>query len=184
MQGQAYAQYNAVPADRAFQHLPDGITSEQAVAVLLQGLTALTIIREAGEVTPERVAKDNPWTLVHAAAGGTGGLAVQILRAFGAKIIATAGSKEKTELATKNGADYVINSQEEDVAARVKEITGGHGVDVIFDGVGKSTFDMDLDIIARKGTLVMFGNAVSGTPCLNLEASVDSFLLVRQGAAL
>lgn len=80
---------------------------------------------------------------------------------FGAKVIGTAGGPEKCEVAKKNGAQWIIDNRKEDVAARVKEITNGHGVDVIFDGVGKATFELDLEIIARKGSLIVFGNAVS-----------------------
>ncbi|KAH8900086.1 NAD(P)-binding protein [Thozetella sp. PMI_491] len=164
----SYAQFNAVPTSKTLLPLPEGIAPESALAALLQGLTALTLIREAGLVTPERVASENPWTLVHAAAGGTGGMLVQILRAFGARIIATAGSNEKVELARQSGAQYVINSQEEDVTARVKEITGGHGADIIFDGVGKATFEADLEMVARKGALVIFGNASGAVPPVDI----------------
>lgn len=98
---------------------------------------------------------------MHAAAGGTGSQLVQILAVHGAKVIGTAGGKEKCEIARRNGAQWVIDSKSEDVVARVKEITNGKGVDVIFDGVGKATFESDLEMVARKGTVAVFGNAVS-----------------------
>ncbi|KAK1755918.1 quinone oxidoreductase [Echria macrotheca] len=154
----AYAELTAVPATKAIK-LPDGISTETAASALLQGLTALTFVREAAGIKQALGVSEGPWTLVHAAAGGTGSLLVQILSVFGAKVIGTAGSPEKCEIARKNGAQWTIDNRKEDVAARVKEITSGHGVDVIFDGVGKATFDLDLEIIARKGTLIVFGNA-------------------------
>lgn len=147
-----YAQYSAVDVSSIIQ-IPDDISTEKAVAVYLQGLTAWTLIREAANVRPGQ------WTLVHAAAGGVGLLLVQMLRSVGAKVIGTASTEEKCELAKKNGAEWTISSGD-DVVAKVKEITGGHGIDAIFDGVGKATFDADLEMIALKGHLVSFGNAV------------------------
>ena len=149
----AYAQYTLVSAHQIIK-VPDGMGLDFAAASLLQGLTAWTFIREAGEV------KKGQRALVHAAAGGTGGLMVQMLHAVGATVIATAGSPEKCQLAKSYGADWVIDSKDKDLVAEVKEITTGKGVDVIFDGVGKATFDSDLEMIAKKGTLVVFGNAV------------------------
>ncbi|KAK4092870.1 hypothetical protein PCL_11541 [Purpureocillium lilacinum] len=155
-----YAQFSAVPADKVVV-IPDALTYERAAAAFLQGLTAWTFVREAGEVKPGQ------WTLVHAAAGGVGLLLVQMLRSVGAKIIGTASSKEKCELARQNGAEWTVNSHD-DVVAKVKEITGGHGVDVIFDGVGKATFDADLEMIAMKGHLISFGNASGAVPPLSI----------------
>ncbi|UNI16791.1 NADPH:quinone reductase [Purpureocillium takamizusanense] len=146
-----YVQFAAVPADKLVV-VPDALTLEHAAAAFLQGLSAWTFVREAGEV------KAGQWTLVHAAAGGVGLLLVQMLRSVGAKVIGTASSEEKRELARKNGAGWTVDSHG-DVVAEVKKITGGHGVDVIFDGVGKATFDADLEMIAMKGHLISFGNA-------------------------
>ena len=157
----AYAAYTAVPAKEILK-IPAGLDEKAAAASLLQGLTAWTFIREAGEVKPGQ------WTLVHAAAGGTGGLLVQMLKAVGAKVIGTGSTPAKCDLARAHGADHVLNSADEDVAARVKEITGGHGADVIFDGVGKATFDADLDMIARRGSLVVFGNASGAVPPVDI----------------
>lgn len=151
-----YAQYAVADAAKAVA-VPAGISDRQAAAVLLQGLTAWTFIREAGNVQPGQ------WALVHAAAGGVGLLLVQMLRSVGAKVIGTASTPEKCELARKNGAEWTVDSRNDDVVARVKEITGGHGVDAIFDGVGKATFDADLQMIAMKGHLISFGNAVSSS---------------------
>lgn len=159
----AYAQLTAVPAAKVLV-LPDGVSAEQAASALLQGLTALTFVREAAGLTAvASEGQEGPWVLVHAAAGGVGTWFVQLLAALGARVIGTAGSADKCEIARQNGARWVVRSRDEDVVARVKEITGGQGVDVIFDGVGKATFDSDLEMIARKGTVVMVGNAVSDT---------------------
>ncbi|KAM5345211.1 hypothetical protein ACJ41O_011073 [Fusarium nematophilum] len=156
----AYAEYSVVSAADAII-IPDEVPTEQAVAAYLQGLTAWTFVREAGEVKPGQ------WVLVHAAAGGVGLLLVQMLRAVGAKVIGTASSEEKLALAKKNGAEWTINSHD-DVVAKVKEITGGHGADVIFDGVGKATFDADLELIALKGSLISFGNASGAVDPVNI----------------
>ena len=157
-----YAQYSAIPAVKAVA-IPDGISTKQAAASMLQGLTALTFVREAAGLHPTATlgVGQGPWVLVHSAAGGAGTQLTQILNATGAKIIGTAGGEAKMETARKNGAQWVIDSHADDLVERVKEITNGHGVDVIFDGVGKATFDKDLEMIARKGTLVAYGNAVS-----------------------
>lgn len=129
-----------------------------AAAAVLQGLTALTMIRESYAVQP------GDWVLVHAAAGGVGLWLCQLLRVVGARVIGTASTAEKMALARKNGADYVINYSHEDVVARVKDTTAGAGVAAVFDGVGKSTFDSDLELLARKGSLVSFGNASGAVP--------------------
>ncbi|KAJ4294911.1 hypothetical protein N0V88_005150 [Collariella sp. IMI 366227] len=143
------------------------VRNEDAAACLLQGLTALTFVREAAGLTRAGCAgrgehqlgvSSGPWALVHAAAGGTGSLLVQMLVLHGARVIGTAGGKGKCEIARGNGAQWVIDSKSEDVVEKVREITG-EGVDVIFDGVGKATFDADLEMVARKGTVVVFGNA-------------------------
>lgn len=158
----AYAALTAVPAARVIP-LPDGVTTKQAASSLLQGLTALTFIREAAGLANSVPQGGGPWVLVHAAAGGVGTWFVQVLSAMGARVIGTASSPEKCEVARGNGAGWTVNSRE-DVVAKVKEITGGEGVDVIFDGVGKATFDGDLEMVRRKGTVVMVGNAVSTHP--------------------
>ena len=123
----------------------------------MQGLTALTLIREAYLV------QKGDWVLAHAAAGGVGLLLLQLLRATGANIIATASTAEKLELAKEYGADYLVNYKEEDVVKRVKEITGGEGVAVVLDSTGKDQFENDLEVTARKGTIVSYGNSVSIT---------------------
>lgn len=151
-----YAEYTAVQAAKAVV-VPDGLSSELAAASFLQGLTAWTFIRESANV------QAGQWTLVHAASGGVGSLLVQMLRSVGAKVIGTASTEEKRALGKKNGAEWMIDSHG-DVVGEVKKITGGHGVDAIFDGVGKTTFDADVEMIAMKGNLISFGNAVSMAP--------------------
>ncbi|KAK3324284.1 hypothetical protein B0T19DRAFT_227283 [Cercophora scortea] len=173
----SYAEFTAVP-DATAVIVPDDFSTEQAAAALLQGLTALTLIREAAGIKQQLGISEGPFVLVHAAAGGTGLLLVQILAVSGAKVIGTASTPEKLALAKENGAAWVINSKEEDVTARVKEITSGNGVDVIFDGVGKATFDADFDIIARKGTVISFGNASGAV------GPVDLFKLTPKNAKL
>lgn len=148
-----YAEYSTVKAAAAVA-LPAGVTAADAVAVYLQGLTAWTFIRRAG------LTQAGEWAFVHAAAGGVGSLLVQLLKIVGARVIATASSEEKLKIVRDLGADHVINSND-DWVSKVKEITGGHGADSVYDGVGKATFKQDLEIIAVGGSLVMLGNAVS-----------------------
>lgn len=155
-----YASLTALnPSSTLVARLPEGLSTQDAAGALLQGLTALTLVREAAGIKQELGVSVGPWTLVHAAAGGTGSQLVQILSVMGAKVIGTAGGKEKCEVAKKNGAQWVIDTSSENVVERVKEITSGKGVDVIFDGVGKATFDLDLEAVARKGLVIIFGNA-------------------------
>lgn len=156
MSTDTYAEYSAVPSLHASK-IPDAISSETAAASLLQGLTALTLIRESHPV------KKGDWVLVHAAAGGVGLWLCQLLRAVGAHTIATASTPAKRELARKAGAEVLIDYTTEDVPEKVKQATGGAGVIAVFDGVGKSTFDASLASLARKGSMVSFGNA-SGPP--------------------
>jgi NADPH2:quinone reductase len=107
------------------------------------------------------VQKDDS-VLVHAAAGGVGLLLCQLLRAVGAKTIGTASTSEKIKLAKENGADYMINYKEEkDFVGKIKELTGGEGVKAVFDSTGKDQFENDLEVVARKGTIVSYGNSVS-----------------------
>ncbi|KAK4125865.1 NAD(P)-binding protein [Parathielavia appendiculata] len=181
----AYAEYTAVPATCA-SPIPEGLSTETAAASLLQGLTALTFVREAAGLarprgtTHQLGVSEGPWALVHAAAGGAGSMLVQMLVVHGAKVIGTAGGKEKCEIARRNGAQWVVDSKAEDVVARVKEITGGRGVDVIFDGVGKATFEADLEMVARKGTVAVFGNASGPVPPVDvLRLGAKNIKLMR-----
>ena len=153
----AYAEYTATPAAKAFK-LPEGIKPQVSAAALLQGLTALTLIREAHHVN------SGDWVLVHAAAGGTGLWLCQLLRAVGANVIGTASTQEKVDLATKAGATHMINYSHEDVKSKVMELTKDQGVIAVFDGVGKDTFDLSLECVARKGSMISFGNASGAVP--------------------
>lgn len=153
----AYAEYTAAPAEKAIK-VPADMESHIGAAALLQGLTALTLIREAHPV------KKGDWVLVHAAAGGTGLWLCQLLKAVGANIIGTASTQEKVDTATKAGATHMINYSQEDVKTKVMELTNNAGCIAIFDGVGKSTFDLSLDCLARKGSLCSFGNASGAVP--------------------
>ncbi|TRX97816.1 hypothetical protein FHL15_001026 [Xylaria flabelliformis] len=158
----AYAEFTSVPAARAIK-IPESFEPGTAAAGLLQGLTALTLISEAHAV------KENDWVLVHAAAGGTGLLLCQLLKAIKANVIGTVSTPEKAKLATENGAAHIINYSHEDVKARVMELTGGQGCIAVFDGVGKATFDLSLECVARKGSLVSFGNASGAVPPVTIS---------------
>ncbi|KAL2070547.1 hypothetical protein VTL71DRAFT_13573 [Oculimacula yallundae] len=154
----AYAEYTCAPASKTHA-LPSALEPGVAAASILQGLTALTLIREAYEV------KKGDWVLVHAAAGGVGLWLCQLLKSVGARVIGTASTSEKIELAKKNGAEFMVNYKEEaDLVGKVKEITKGEGVAVVFDSTGKDQFDNDLEVVARKGTVVSYGNSSGAVP--------------------
>ncbi|MET4897457.1 quinone oxidoreductase [Sphingomonadaceae bacterium jetA1] len=157
----AYATARNVAADQLVR-LPDAVDDRTAAAILLKGTTTAFLIEECARVQPG-------WTvLVHAAAGGVGHLAVGWLKAIGATVIGTVGSETKAERARAIGADHVILHRQEDVAARVREITGGRGVPVVLDGVGKATWNASLDSAARRGLVVSFGNASGPVDGVNL----------------
>ncbi|KAK7510922.1 hypothetical protein IWZ03DRAFT_387731 [Phyllosticta citriasiana] len=161
----SYAEYTAVPTLHVHK-LPAAIDNATGAAAILQGLTALTLIREAHAV------QRGDWVLVHAAAGGVGLWLCQLLAAVGARTIATASSSEKLELAKKAGAEVLVNyagpEGQEAVVKKVKEVTGGEGVVAVFDGVGKATFDASLEALARKGSMISFGNASGAVPPLTI----------------
>jgi len=169
----AYAEAAVVPADRAVK-VPDGVSLETAAAVLLKGMTAEFLVRRCHKVEP------GTSVLIHAAAGGVGSILVQWAKVLGATVIATVGSQAKAALAREHGADHVILYGEEDVAARVAEITGGHGAAVVYDGVGKDTFEASLKSLGRRGVLVTFGNASGPAPPIApLELGTKSLFLTR-----
>ncbi|KQY35187.1 quinone oxidoreductase [Caulobacter sp. Root487D2Y] len=169
----AYAQAAVVPADRAVK-VPDGVSLETAAAVLLKGMTAEFLVRRCHKVEPGQT------VLIHAAAGGVGSILVQWVKALGATVIATVGSEAKAALARDHGADHVILYGQEDVAARVMEITGGQGVAVVYDGVGKDTFEASLKSLGRRGVLATFGNASGPAPAIApLELGSKSLFLTR-----
>jgi NADPH2:quinone reductase len=151
----SYAAVRIVPGDRIVR-LPDGITEQTVAGALLKGLTVHALVRRTHPV------KAGETVLVHAAAGGVGTIMVQWLKALGATVIGTVGSDAKAKVARANGADHVIVYTREEFPQRVKEITGGAGVPVVYDSVGKATFEGSLDSLRPLGLMVTFGNA-SGT---------------------
>lgn len=153
----SYAEYAAVPADRLVR-IPAGITEQQAAAAMLQGMTAHYLIYSTYPL------KKGETALIHAAAGGVGLLLVQMARNIGARVIGTVGSDEKAKLARDAGADDVINYNQQDFAAETKRLTDGKGVHVIYDGVGKSTFEKDLGLFRPRGYLALFGGASGPVP--------------------
>jgi NADPH2:quinone reductase len=148
----SYAEERIMPAARAVK-LPDNIAYETAAAMMLQGMTVRYLLRQTFIVGPETT------LLMHAAAGGVGLIACQWAKHLGATVIGTAGSKEKCELAKAHGATHMINYREEDFVARVKEITDGKGVDVVYDSIGQDTYPKSLDCLRPLGLFVTFGNA-------------------------
>lgn len=153
----SYAQERVIPADRIVR-LPDAISYQTGAAMMLQGMTVRYLLRETYRVGPETT------LLMHAAAGGTGLILCQWARAIGATVIGTVGSAEKAALAKAAGATHVINYRTEDWVARVREITGGKGCDVVYDGVGRDTFPGSLDCLRPKGLWASFGNASGNVP--------------------
>lgn len=151
-----------VIAARLVVPLPAEIDTATAAAMMLKGMTAQYLLRQTYVVRPGDV------VLIHAAAGGVGLIACQWAKHLGATVIGTVGNPEKAALARAHGCDHVILYDREDVAARVKEITGGKGVPVVYDGVGKATFLTSLDCLQPRGLLVSFGNASGPVDGVNL----------------
>jgi NADPH:quinone reductase len=156
-----YAEERLIAADRLVK-LPADISYETAAAMMLQGMTVRYLVKETYPVTKDSV------VLWHAAAGGVGLIACQWLAHIGATMIGTVGSDEKAKLAKENGCTHVINYRTEDFVTRVKEITGGAGVDVVYDPVGKDTFPKSLDCIKPLGLWVTFGNASGPVPAFEM----------------
>jgi NADPH:quinone reductase len=146
----AYAEARLMPADRLVA-IPDGIADEQAAAMMLKGMTAHYLLRRTFRVQPGQT------ILFHAAAGGVGLIACQWAKHLGCTVIGTVGSQEKADLARSNGCDHVILYRRDDFVARVKEITGGAGCEVVYDGVGRDTFPASLDCLKPFGMFVSFG---------------------------
>ncbi|CAK7237568.1 NADPH:quinone reductase [Sporothrix bragantina] len=160
-----YAEYTAVFGTKAVK-IPSGLSSEDVVASFMSGLTALAFTHETYKVEPGN------WVLLHAAAGGTGLLMIQILKSLGVKIIGTAGGPEKVALVKRFGADHVIDYRSEaggDWVNAVKKITDGRGVDAVYDSVGNDTWKGDLEVVKRKGTIIWFGNASGPVPPVPLK---------------
>ena len=157
----AYSQAQNAPANRLVR-VPDGVSDKDAAAMMLKGMTVQYLLRRTYEVKP------GDTILFHAAAGGVGLIACQWAKHLGATVIGTVGSEEKAALAKQAGADHTILYREEDVPARVREITGGKMVPVVYDGVGKDTFEMSLDCLAPLGLLASFGNASGAVPPVDI----------------
>jgi len=165
----AYAEYTVIPADRGVR-VPHAISDQQAVGALLQGMTAHYLVHSTYPLKKGDIA------LIHAAAGGVGLLLVQMAKRVGARVIATVGSDEKAKLAREGGADDVIIYSRQDFEAETKRLTDGKGVNVIYDGVGKTTFDKDLNLLRPRGYLVLFGAASGPVP------PFDPILLSTKGS--
>jgi len=165
----AYSQERCLPADRLLR-LPDSIGFDTAAAMMLQGLTSAYLLRRTYRVQPGDA------VLIHAAAGGVGLIACQWAAALGATVIGTVSNEEKAALAHAHGCAHVIRYDREDVASRVREITGGEGVAVVYDGVGRDTFMASLDSLRPLGMMVSFGNASGPVP------PVDLLLLSQKGS--
>ena len=165
----SYAERKVMPADRLVK-IPDDISDEVAAAIMLKGMTVEYLVRRTYNV------KAGQAVLFHAAAGGVGLIACQWLKAIGATVIGTVGSDEKAALAKENGCDHTILYREEDFVAKVKEITNGEGVPVVYDGIGKDTAIQGLDCLSPLGLMVIFGNASGNAP------PIDTGLLAAKGS--
>jgi NADPH2:quinone reductase len=153
----SYAEYAAVPGDRLVP-IPVAVTDQQAAAAMLQGMTAHYL---AYDVHP---LKRGETALVHAAAGGVGQILVQMAHNIGARVIATVSTDEKAQLARAAGADEVILYTHQDFEVETKRLTGGKGVDVVYDSVGKTTFDKGLNVLRPRGMMALFGGSSGAVP--------------------
>jgi NADPH2:quinone reductase len=156
-----YAEYAAVPADRLVK-IPDQLDFKKAAAAMLQGMTAHYLSHSTYPI------KQGETALIHAAAGGVGALLVQMAKNRGARVIGTAGSEEKAQLAREAGADEVIIYTEQDFETETLRLTDGEGVHVVYDGVGKTTFDKDFNVLRPRGYLVLFGASSGPVPPFDL----------------
>ena len=170
----AYSQQRCLPAARLLK-LPESIDFRTGAAMMLQGLTTAYLLRRTYAV------QAGDAVLIHAAASGVGLIACQWARALGATVIGTVSTEAKAELARQHGCEHVILYSHEDVAARVRDITGGEGVAVVYDGVGKDTFSASLDSLRMRGMMVSFGNASGAVPPFNplLLTQKGSLFLTR-----
>ena len=164
-----YAEYAAVAADRLVQ-IPAGVSDQQAAATMLQGMTAHYLLYDSHPL------KRGETALVHAAAGGVGLLLVQMAHNIGARVIATVSTEEKAKLAREAGADDVILYTKQDFEAETKKLTDGKGVDVVYDSVGKTTFEKGLNLLRPRGMMVLFGGS-SGP-----VAPFDPIILTQKGS--
>lgn len=165
----AYAEYSAVPADRLVP-IPAGVSDPQAAATMLQGMTAHYLVHDTYPL------KRGETALVHAAAGGVGLLLVQMAHNIGARVIATVSTEEKAKLARDAGADDIILYSQTDFEAETKRLTGSKGVDVIYDSVGKTTFEKGLNLLRPRGMMVLFGGSSGAVP------PFDPIILTQKGS--
>lgn len=170
----AYAEVRVIAAERLVP-LPDGIDDRTAAAMMLKGMTAEFLLLRCARV------QAGDTILFHAAAGGVGSIACQWGRSLGVRVIGTAGGPDKARRARENGCDEVIDTRSEDIAARVKALTGGAGVAAVFDSVGKDTFAASLDCLRPRGLLVLFGQSSGVVPPLDLSqlAAKGSLFVTR-----
>jgi NADPH2:quinone reductase len=159
--------------------LPDAITFQQAAAAMLQGMTAHYLTRSTYPL------KRGDTCLVHAAAGGAGLMIVQMAKTLGARVIGTVSTEAKARLAQDNGADETIRYTEQDFEQEVKRLTGGHGVDVVYDSVGQTTFDKSLNCLRPRGVLALFGSSSGAVPPLDPQVlnAKGSLFLTRPSLA-
>ena len=157
----SYAEYATVPAGRLVK-VPAELDFDHAAAAMLQGMTAHYLCRSTYPI------KSGETALIHAAAGGVGQLLVQMCKRLGARVIATAGNEQKADLARAAGADECIVYTQADFESETRRLTGGQGVHVVYDGVGKATFDKDLNVLRPRGMLVLFGGASGAVPPFDL----------------
>jgi NADPH:quinone reductase len=165
----SYAEYAAIPADRLVP-IPAGVTDQQAAATMLQGLTAHYLTHDTFPL------KRGETALIHAAAGGVGLLLTQMAHNIGARVIATVSTEEKAKLAREAGADEIILYTQTDFEAETKRLTGGKGVDVIYDSVGKTTFEKGLNILRPRGMMALFGGSSGAV------APFDPIVLTQKGS--
>ena len=165
----SYAEYAAVPADRLVK-MPGGVSEREAAAAILQGMTAHYLAYDTYPL------KKGETALVHAAAGGVGLLLVQMAHHIGARVIATVSTEEKAKLARAAGADDVILYTQADFEAETRRLTGGKGVDVVYDSVGKTTFDKGLNLLRPRGMMVLYGGSSGAVP------PMDPLVLTQKGS--
>lgn len=170
----SYATHEVIAVSK-LAPIPDGVSDEQAAAAILQGVTAHVLTTRTYRV------KEGDWVLVHAAAGGVGRLLCQLGRRLGARVIGTVSSEAKARVAAEAGAEHTINYTQLDFLAEVRRITGGKGVQVVYDSVGKDTFDRSLDSLAPIGYLVLFGQSSGFPPLFDIQrlAGPRSLFLTR-----
>ena len=165
----SYAEYAAVPADRLVK-IPDGVSEREAAAAMLQGITAQYLVHDTYPLNKGETA------LIHAAAGGVGLLLVQMAHNIGARVIGTVSTEEKARLAREAGADEIIFYTQSDFEAETKRLTGGKGVDVVYDSVGKATFEKGLNVLRPRGMMALFGGSSGAV------APFDPLTLTQKGS--